>query len=111
MRGHPVKGWLYFLDCRMNIFWPSHASAVISAHPVTRIELCNSWPLRMSESDGGQVKKILKHVHFWNVKPRPPPRANAPPVHIHLDYSDCQIPSCEDYLYKDPDYPIEDYGS
>jgi hypothetical protein len=53
------------------------------------------------------IKKILKHLGLWEVKPRPPPRANTSSSNIHIDYSDSQIPSCEDYLYKDPDFPIE----
>ena len=57
------------------------------------------------------IKKILKYLGLWLVKKKPSPRANAPPVHIHLDYSDSQIPSSEDYLHKDPDYPIENYAS
>ncbi len=40
------------------------------------------------------IKKILKHLDLWNLKARPPPRANAPPNNIepHLDYSDSQLP-------------------
>ena len=57
------------------------------------------------------VKKILKHLDLWEVRQRPPPRANAPPLYIHIDYADSQIPSYEDDLYCDPDYPIELYAS
>ena len=57
------------------------------------------------------IKKILKHLGFWDVKQRPPPKAHAPPPTVHIDYSDSQVPLCEDYLYTDPDYPIEDYAS
>ena len=46
----------------------------------------------------------------WLAKRRPQPRANAPPVQIHLDYSDSQIPSFENDVHKDPDYPIETYA-
>jgi hypothetical protein len=53
------------------------------------------------------IKKILKHLGLWEVKARPPPRANASPPDVHIDYSDSQVPPCEDYLYRDPDYPIE----
>ena len=44
--------------------------------------------------DGGQVKKILKHLDLWNLKARPPPRADAPPKSVDqwLDYSDSQLP-------------------
>jgi hypothetical protein len=62
------------------------------------------------------IKKILKHLGLWKVKPRPPPKTNAPPVDMHLDYSDSQLPPSEEYLYSDPelsasDYPIEMYPS
>ena len=57
------------------------------------------------------LKKILKHLDLWEVRQRPPPRANAPPLNIHIDYADSQIPSYEDDLYCDPDYPIELYAS
>ena len=29
------------------------------------------------------------------------------PPNIHINYSDSQIPFCEDYLYCDLDYPAE----
>ena len=58
------------------------------------------------------IKKILKHLDLWDLKARPPPkRAKAPPPTAHIDYSDSQVPPCEDYLNCDPDYPIETYAS
>ena len=34
------------------------------------------------------IKKILKHLGLWKVKPRPPPRANAlPKYELSIDYS------------------------
>ena len=58
------------------------------------------------------IKKILKHLGLWDIKARPPlKRANAPPAERHIDYSDSLVPSCEDYLYCDPDYPIETCAS
>jgi hypothetical protein len=67
------------------------------------------------------IRRILEHLGLWLVKRRPQPRANAPPVQIHLDYSrrgvgpsgpeaDSQIPSFEKDVHKDPDYPIETYA-
>ena len=49
------------------------------------------------------IKKILKHLDLWDLKARPPLRANAPPSNIHIDKSDSQVPPCEIYLYCDPD--------
>ena len=57
------------------------------------------------------IEKILKHLGIWLVKKKPSAKANAPPVPIHFDHSDSQIPSCEEYLCKNPGYPIDDYTS
>ena len=41
------------------------------------------------------IKKILKHLDLWDIKPRPPPRmAKAQPLYTepHIDYSDSQVP-------------------
>ena len=35
----------------------------------------------------------------------------APPLDIHIDYLDSQVPPSEDYLFHDPVYPIETYAS
>ena len=51
------------------------------------------------------IKKILKHLGLWEVKAMPPPRANASPPDVHIDYSDSQVPTSEYYLYVDAEYP------
>jgi len=33
------------------------------------------------------IKKILKHLGLWEIKARPPPRANASPIDTPFDYS------------------------
>ncbi len=55
------------------------------------------------------IKKILRHLGLWDGKARPPPK-NVDPK-INIDTSESQLPSCEDYLYRDPEYPIEAYAS
>ena len=55
------------------------------------------------------IEKILKHLGLWEAKARPPPKTNPSPKGVHIDYSDSQVPSSDDYLYTDPDYPIEAY--
>ena len=49
------------------------------------------------------IKKILKHLDLWNLKARPPPRADAPPKSGEqwLDYSDSQLPHFYAYLCVD----------
>jgi hypothetical protein len=67
------------------------------------------------------IRRILEHLDFWFAKRGPQPRDNAPRVQIHLDYSrrgagpsgpeaDSQIPSFENDVHKDSDYPIETYA-
>jgi hypothetical protein len=64
------------------------------------------------------IQKILEHPGLWVVKRKPQPRAHAPPIELHIDYSrrgvgpygpgaESQIPPSEDHLYQDPDYPVE----
>jgi hypothetical protein len=51
------------------------------------------------------IKKILKHLGLWEIKARPPPRANALPKHEpFIDYSDSQLPVSDNWLYVDPEY-------
>ena len=57
------------------------------------------------------IKKILKHLGLWGREARPPPKAITPSIDVHVDYSDSQVPPCDDYLYCDPEYPIETYAT
>jgi hypothetical protein len=52
------------------------------------------------------INSILKHLGLWLVKPRVPPRANAPPRQSEIDYSDSQVALCEEPFHADPDYAI-----
>jgi len=109
------------------------------------------------EADGGQVKKILKHLGLWDIKARPPPKATATPPDFQIDYSARDSFTCRrlrpftipnlafcvynsgdrsgpgilrsrpvriiftrlnfpkgtlfNWVYSDPEYPIEAYGS
>ena len=48
------------------------------------------------------IKKILKHLGLWQVKPRPPPRnAQSQPLSTepHIDYSNTQVLSSDNGLY------------
>jgi len=53
------------------------------------------------------MEKILKHLGLWFVKLKIPPRANAPPRQLQIDYSDCQVALCEEPFHADPDYSID----
>ena len=62
------------------------------------------------------IKKILKPLGLWEVKPRPPPKATGPQKtpEYSIDYSISQLPDSDnlsrasrsnEWLYVDPKYP------
>ena len=54
------------------------------------------------------LKIILKHLGLWDVKRKPRPVANAPPIDIFPAYDEQPGPSADDYI-RDPAYPAEAY--
>jgi hypothetical protein len=69
------------------------------------------WPIRIISfiQDQEVIEKILKHLGLWLVKPKAPPRANAPSRQLEIDYSDSQVAFSEEPFQADPDYPIDTY--
>ena len=58
--------------------------------------------------DPDVIKKILKHLGLWDVKRKPQPVANAPPIDVFPAYDEQPGPSADDYI-ADPDYPAGAY--
>jgi hypothetical protein len=58
--------------------------------------------------DDQLVKKILQHLDLWDVKHKPPPRANSPPTDSIINLDECSSPGADDYIV-DADYPVEAY--
>ena len=56
------------------------------------------------------IRKILKHLGLWEVKPRPPPKSAGPQKtsKYSIDYSVSQLPASDEWLYVDPQYPEAD---
>ena len=54
------------------------------------------------------IKKILLHLGLWDVKHKPHPVANAPPIDVFTTYDEQPEPGADDYI-RDPDYPAEGY--
>jgi len=48
------------------------------------------------------------HLNLWDVKRKPLPRTNAPPIDVYPIYDESAVPSEDDYM-KDPEYPVEAY--
>ena len=56
--------------------------------------------------DDEVIKKILKHLGLWDRKPRPPPKANSPPMTV--DYTDSQLPTSDKWLAEGHDFSVID---
>ena len=54
------------------------------------------------------IKKILKHLGLWDIKQKPSPVANAPPIDVFPVYDEQPGSGTDDYIV-DPEYPAEAY--
>jgi hypothetical protein len=48
--------------------------------------------------DSEIIKKILKHLDLWDVKRKPPPRANGPPTESFIIYDESSSLSADDCI-------------
>ncbi len=51
------------------------------------------------------IKKILKHLGLWDIKRKPRPVANAPPIDVFTAYDEQPGPSTDDFI-KEPDHRL-----
>jgi len=58
--------------------------------------------------DTDVIKKILRHLGPWDVKQKPLPIANPPPIDLFSAYYEQPRPSFDDTI-TDLDYPAEAY--
>ena len=58
--------------------------------------------------DSDVIKKILKHLGVWDIKQKPSPVANAPPIDVFPVYDEQPGSGTDDYIV-DPQYPAEAY--
>jgi hypothetical protein len=48
--------------------------------------------------DSEIIKKILKHLDLWDVRRKPPARANGPPTEAFIIYDQSSSPGADDYI-------------
>jgi hypothetical protein len=90
--------------------WARLIQKIYEVDPLTCPKCSGKMKILSFIEDLEVVKKVLKHLGLWDIKARPPPKATATSPDFHIDYSDSQVPPCEDYLFHDPEYPIEAYA-
>jgi len=81
--------------------WARLIQKIYEVDPLTCPKCSGKMKVISVIEDQDVIKKILKHLGLWEVKPRPPPRmAKTHPLHTepHIDYSDSQVcPSDNDF--------------
>jgi len=101
--------------------WARLIQKIYEVDPLTCPKCKNVMRILAFIEDQAVIKKILKHLGFWDQEARPPPKATASPPHFRIDYShrgvgpygpeaDSQAPPSDDYLFHHPEYPIEAYA-
>jgi len=88
--------------------WARLIQKIYHVNPLLCPKCLGSMRIISLIDDSEIIKKILKHLDLWDVKRKPPPRANGPPTEAIIIYDQSPAPSADDYLI-DADYPIETY--
>ena len=89
--------------------WARLIQKIYEVDPLTCFRCSGKMKIISVIEDEEVIKKILKHLGLWEIKERPPPKANSPPMtpEYHIDYTDSQLPVSDNYLYVDPQYLSE----
>jgi hypothetical protein len=93
-------------DFRKN--WARLIQKIYEVDPLTCPKCQGSMRVIAFIENEDVIKKILKHLGLWDIKRKPSPRANAPPIDVFPAYDQTPVPTADDYL-ADPDYPVEAY--
>jgi len=88
--------------------WAHLIQKIYHVNPLLCPKCSGSMKIISFIEDEQLVKKILKHLNLWDVKRKPPPRANSPPPETFIIYDESSSPGADDYLI-DADYPTETY--
>jgi hypothetical protein len=88
--------------------WARLIQKIYNVNPLLCSKCLGSMRIISLIDDQQLVKKILKHLSLWDVKRKPPARANGPPTETFTIYDESSSPSADDYLI-DANYPIETY--
>jgi hypothetical protein len=90
--------------------WARLIRKIYEVDPLTCPKCSGKMKVISVIEDQDVIKKILKHLGLWEVKPRPPPRmAKTQPLHTepHIDYSDSQVPPFDNGFCADLEYPAD----
>ena len=86
--------------------WARLIQKIYNVNPLLCPKCSGSMRIISLIDDAEIIKKILKHLGLWDVKHKPPARANGPPTESFIIYDESSSPGADDYL-MDADYPID----
>jgi len=90
--------------------WARLIRKIYEVDPLTCPKCSGKMKVISVIEDQDVIKKILKHLGLWEMKPRSPPRmAKAQPLHTepHIDYADSQVAPFDNDFCADPEYPAD----
>ncbi len=76
--------------------WARLIQKIYKVNPLLCPKCSGSMRIIAFIEDEQLVKKILKHLGLWDVKRKPPPRANSPPTESFIIYEELSSPSTDD---------------
>ena len=88
--------------------WARLIQKIYHVNPLLCPKCLGSMRIISLIDDSEIIKKILKHLDLWDVKRKPPPRSNDPPLEAIIIYDESSAPSADDYLI-DADLQIVTY--
>ena len=84
--------------------WARLIQKIYNVNPLLCAKCWGSMRIISLIDDAQIIKKILKHLDLWDVRPKPSPRANSPPPESVIIYDECSSPGVDDYII-DTVYP------
>ena len=88
--------------------WTRLIQKIYNVNPLLCPKCLGSMKIISFIDDSEIIKKILNSLGLWDVKRKPPARANGPPTESFIIYDESSSPGADDYII-DADYPIETY--
>ena len=86
--------------------WARLIQKIYEVDPLTCPKCSGKMKVISVIEDEDVIKKILRHLGLWEVKPRSPPKATRSTkiAEYSIDYTDSQLPVSDNFLYVDPIY-------
>ncbi len=78
--------------------WARLIQKIYHVNPLLCPKCSGSMKIISMIDDSEIIKKILNHLGLWEVKRKPPPRANGPPTEAIIVYDESSSPSADDYI-------------